>query len=95
MRKQAFVPHLSVLAPLELLRGTENPQRCRGHNSIFMYNVKEDGTLDLLVDCPSFGEHDGPRHVVPSTDGSKLYAVTEHSPSFLAGVTASLLTFLA
>lgn len=53
-----------------------------GHNSIFMYNVLEDGTLDLIADCPSFGDgHDGPRHVVPSPDGSVLYAVTEHSES--------------
>ncbi|KAL8286216.1 hypothetical protein RQP46_004704 [Phenoliferia psychrophenolica] len=50
-----------------------------GHNSIFMYDVKEDGTLDLIADCPSFGTHDGPRHVVPSPDGSKLYALTEHT----------------
>ncbi|ORY90131.1 Lactonase, 7-bladed beta-propeller-domain-containing protein [Leucosporidium creatinivorum] len=51
-----------------------------GHNSIFMYNVLDDGTLDLIADCPSFGDgHDGPRHVVPSPDGSVLYAVTEHT----------------
>lgn len=53
----------------------------RGHNSICMYDVEKNGTLTLVANCPSFGNHDGPRHVVPSPDGSKLYAVTEHSTS--------------
>ncbi|KAK4691747.1 hypothetical protein P7C70_g9278, partial [Phenoliferia sp. Uapishka_3] len=43
-----------------------------GHNSIFMYDMKTDGTLELIADCKSFGEHDGPRHVVPSADGDKF-----------------------
>jgi hypothetical protein len=56
-----------------------------GHNSIFMYNVLEDGELSLVANCPSAAStepdahEDGPRHNIPSPDGSKLYAVTEHS----------------
>lgn len=64
-----------------------------------MYNVLDDGTLDLIADCPSFGNgHDGPRHVVPSPDGSVLYAVTEHSESLLlpiVALTANSLSLLA
>ncbi|KAM0755146.1 Muconate cycloisomerase 1 [Meredithblackwellia eburnea MCA 4105] len=50
-----------------------------GHDSIYMYNLREDGQLDLVNNCPSYGTHDGIRHVVPSADGSKLYGVTEHT----------------
>ncbi|SCV68749.1 BQ2448_870 [Microbotryum intermedium] len=51
-----------------------------GHNSIYMYSVLDDGTFSLIAEVPSFGDgHDGPRHVIPSPDGNKLYAVTEHT----------------
>ncbi|KAK4057716.1 hypothetical protein OIO90_001364 [Microbotryomycetes sp. JL221] len=51
-----------------------------GHNSIFMYDIdQEDGTLKFVANCPSFDQHDGPRHNVPSPDGSKLYVITEHT----------------
>ncbi|SGY31077.1 BQ5605_C002g01208 [Microbotryum silenes-dioicae] len=70
-KKQAFVPHLFVAAPSHF---------CYGHNSIYMYSVLEDGTFSLIAEVPSFGDgHDGPRHVIPSPDGNKLYAVTEHT----------------
>lgn len=44
-----------------------------------MYDVQPDGRLHFVDEFPSFGEHDGPRHVVPSPDGKKLYVVTEHT----------------
>ncbi|KAK4055161.1 hypothetical protein OIV83_000441 [Microbotryomycetes sp. JL201] len=54
-----------------------------GHNSILMYNIdQEEGTLKFVANCPSYDKHDGPRHNVPSPDGSKLYVITEHT-SFL------------
>lgn len=50
-----------------------------GRNSIYIYDVNPDGTLAFTAEAPSFGNHDGPRHVVPSPDGQKLYVVTEHT----------------
>ncbi|KAI5477033.1 hypothetical protein MNV49_006909 [Pseudohyphozyma bogoriensis] len=51
-----------------------------GSDTIYMYDLEENGTLKLLAKCPSFGdEHEGPRHTIPSPDGTKLYAVTEHT----------------
>ncbi len=50
-----------------------------GRNSIYIYDVSDDGTLAFKAEAPSFGHHDGPRHVVPSPDGRKLYVVTEHT----------------
>lgn len=50
-----------------------------------MYTVLDDGQLSLVANCPSAtsketnAHEDGPRHNIPSPDGSKLYAVTEHS----------------
>ncbi|GAA5998168.1 hypothetical protein JCM5350_006398 [Sporobolomyces pararoseus] len=55
-----------------------------GRDSIFVYSFKQDGTLQELAEIPTFGDkgHEGPRHSVPSRDGTKLYVVTEHT-SFL------------
>jgi len=50
-----------------------------GRNSIYIYDINDDGTLAFAAEAPSFGHHDGPRHVVPSRDGKKLYVVTEHT----------------
>lgn len=54
----------------------------RGHNSIYMYDVNQDGTLSLVRNCSSFTSGDAPRHNLPSSNGKLLYAVTEHSRSF-------------
>ncbi|KPV77978.1 uncharacterized protein RHOBADRAFT_50502 [Rhodotorula graminis WP1] len=52
-----------------------------GRDSVFVYSLKSDGTLEHLGEVPSHGEkgHEGPRHSVPSPDGNKLYVVTEHT----------------
>lgn len=44
-----------------------------------MYDIQSDGTLAFLSETPSHAPHDGPRHVVPSPSGHKLYVVTEHT----------------
>jgi len=52
----------------------------RGRNSILVY--KQDpssGLLELLSECQSPREGDGPRHVVPSPDGKWVFTVTEHT----------------
>lgn len=63
--------------------GSELTRRClcSGRDSIFVYSFKQDGTLQELAEIPTFGDkgHEGPRHSVPSRDGTKLYVVTEHS----------------
>ncbi|GAA5846851.1 hypothetical protein JCM9279_004466 [Rhodotorula babjevae] len=52
-----------------------------GRDSLFVYSLNSDGTLEHLGEVPSHGEkgHEGPRHSVPSPDGRKLYVVTEHT----------------
>lgn len=51
-----------------------------------MYSILETGKLELITKAPSFGTHDGPRHVLPSPDGQFLYVVTEHSERFLFSI---------
>ncbi|GAA6047554.1 hypothetical protein JCM3770_005805 [Rhodotorula araucariae] len=52
-----------------------------GRDSIFVYSFNADGTLHHLNEVRSHGNwgHEGPRHSIPSTDGKKLYVVTEHT----------------
>ncbi|GAA5858363.1 hypothetical protein JCM8547_004665 [Rhodosporidiobolus lusitaniae] len=52
-----------------------------GRDSIFVYSFNKDGTLNHLNEVLTHGNvgHEGPRHSVPSPDGSKLYVITEHT----------------
>ena len=48
------------------------------HDAIFMYDVAENGTAELLSKNCSPDVGDGPRNAYPSPDGKLLYVVTEH-----------------
>ncbi|KAH7395346.1 Lactonase, 7-bladed beta-propeller-domain-containing protein [Phaeosphaeria sp. MPI-PUGE-AT-0046c] len=50
-----------------------------GLESIFMYDIHENGTAKLLSVNLSPGNYDGPRNVLPSEDGKWLYVINEHS----------------
>ncbi|KAJ4185823.1 hypothetical protein NW755_008275 [Fusarium falciforme] len=50
-----------------------------GMNSIFMYDIAENGTATPLSINLSPTEGDGPRNSFPSKDGRLLYVITEHS----------------
>ncbi|KAF7976243.1 hypothetical protein HWV62_7282 [Athelia sp. TMB] len=51
-----------------------------GTNSIWAYTVDPaSGALNLASETLSPRPHDGPRHVVVSSDGSMLYSITEHT----------------
>ncbi|CAJ0546932.1 Ff.00g015590.m01.CDS01 [Fusarium sp. VM40] len=50
-----------------------------GTNSIFMYDIAENGTATPLSINLSPTEGDGPRNSYPSKDGKLLYVMTEHN----------------
>ncbi|KAH8590209.1 Lactonase, 7-bladed beta-propeller-domain-containing protein [Bisporella sp. PMI_857] len=50
-----------------------------GWDSIFMYNIAENGTAKLLSINLSPETGDGPRNVFPSKNGKYLYVINEHS----------------
>lgn len=51
----------------------------RFNDAIYMYDIAENGTAELLSKNCSPDVGDGPRNAYPSPDGKLLYVVTEHS----------------
>ncbi|KAG9568377.1 hypothetical protein KCU71_g1935, partial [Aureobasidium melanogenum] len=49
------------------------------NDAIYMYDVADNGTAELLSKNCSPNVGDGPRNTYPSPDGKLLYVVTEHS----------------
>ncbi|KAA1089429.1 hypothetical protein PGT21_017972 [Puccinia graminis f. sp. tritici] len=51
-----------------------------GHNSIWIYDLdSQTKTLEFSSEVQSPNAHDGPRHSVVSSDGQRLYVITEHT----------------
>lgn len=51
-----------------------------GRNSILVYSYNSNtGSLDFVNEVHSQGKNDGPRHVVPSFTGKRVFMVTEHT----------------
>lgn len=51
-----------------------------GRNAILVYSRdNQTGRVQFESQANALGEHDGPRHVVPSPDGRWVFSVTEHT----------------
>lgn len=78
--KMLYVADLCVLS-LRVREGRSEglTSSCRGRNCIFVYQVKEDGSLELTEKNIATREEDAPRHVTPHPNGKYVYSLQEHT----------------